>query len=59
MSTPLERAEIDEVEMDRLLQLVGIVAGKHHPGDVGLDELDSRAGVRITCRVEQSFKVIG
>jgi hypothetical protein len=33
---PLHRREVKEVEFDRLLGLVGVRAGKDHPGDVRL-----------------------
>ena len=55
----LEGAEVDEIEMDGLLQRVGIVTGEQNPGDVGLDELDAAAGVRVARRVEQAGQMFG
>ncbi len=41
----LQRAEIEEVEHDRLLDLVGVVAREDDPGDVRLHEFDVVGGV--------------
>jgi hypothetical protein len=42
----LQRAEVDEAEGDRLLQLVGKLAGEQDAGDMGLDQRDRAAGRR-------------
>ncbi len=41
----LERAEVEEVEHDRLLDLVGVIAGEDHPGDMCLHEFDVVGGM--------------
>jgi hypothetical protein len=48
--------EVEEVEANRLLDLVGEAAGQEHPGDVGLDELRpfDRTGPR--GRIEQGVR---
>ena len=35
----LERAEVEETEVERLLELPRMVAGEHHDGDVSFDTL--------------------
>ena len=52
--TPLrERGEVEEPQVERLLDLVGIVAGEHDPRDVRLDDLDVRRRMRKALRVAQ------
>ncbi|MNP44863.1 hypothetical protein D3C76_1387430 [compost metagenome] len=41
MLAGVEAGEIEEAEVDRLLDLVGIAAGQQHPGYVRLDHLES------------------
>jgi len=47
------RAVVEEGQLERLLELVGEFAGKQHPRNVGLDQLDVRHRVRVARRVEQ------
>jgi hypothetical protein len=56
VSPSLERTEVEEAEIDRLLHLVHIVAGEKHPRDVGLDELHVLDGVGIGRRREQAVQ---
>ncbi len=48
----LQGAEVEEIEHDRLLDLVGVVAGQDHPGDMRLHEFDvaGRVGKRIRAQ---------
>ncbi len=48
-----ERGEVEEPEVDRLLDLVRVVAGQHDPRDVRLDDLDVRRRMRKAPRVAQ------
>ena len=48
-----ERGEVEEPEIDGLLELVGVLAREQHPGDVGLDQLDTLGRMRIAVRVEE------
>ena len=41
-----QRAEVEEVEYDRLLDLVSVVARKDYPGDVRFEEFDIAGGMR-------------
>jgi hypothetical protein len=40
-----QRAEIEEVEYDRLLDLVGVVAGEDYPGNVRFQQFDVAGGM--------------
>jgi hypothetical protein len=54
VETPLlQCAEIQEAEIDRLLDLVGIGACQHHPGDVRLDDLEAFDRMRKARRLLQ------
>ncbi len=50
VTPPLERGEIEEGEADRFLQLVDVIAGEEHVGDVRLDQLDAVGRRRIEAR---------
>src|SRR5690606_9245501 len=51
----LERGEVEEVELDRLLDLVSEVPGQQHPGDVRFLQLDCADRMRVCIRLQQSF----
>jgi|GEM_PF-4886793 len=50
---PLERAEIDKAQIDRLLNLVGIGAGEQNPGDMGFKKDNPADGMAIGFRPQQ------
>jgi hypothetical protein len=52
-AAPLQGREIQKAEIERLLELVGIVPGQQHMRDMGLDMLDAIDCVRIGPRVPQ------
>src|SRR6185312_2801832 len=54
----LERGEIDERIADRTLDLVGVLASKQHPGDVGRDELHSIDGMWICAGLKKPLEGI-
>ena len=54
-----QRAEIKEVEHDRFLDFVGIVAREDDPGDVRLHEFDVVRRVRKRFRAQQRFDQAG
>ena len=56
MLTPLERREINEGKPDRLLQLVGEFSGQNDPGDMGFDQIDAFAGMRIGAGNQQTLE---
>lgn len=58
-SPALGRGEIDERIADRALDLVGVLAGKQHPGDVGGDELDTVNGMWIRLGLKEPPKTVG
>src|SRR5690606_7958901 len=39
--------EVEEAEIHRLLDLVGVGAGEQNPGDVGFDDLETVHGVGV------------
>ena len=49
----LQRAEVDERQLDGLLDLVGVAPRQEHPRDVGLDELDLADAGAVTARIAQ------
>jgi hypothetical protein len=53
VAAPGESAEVEETEVDRLLDLVNVVAGEEHVGDVRLDELDVAGGVGIRLSAQK------
>ena len=46
MPAHFQRAEIEEIEDDRLLDLVSVVARKDYPGNVRFEEFDIACGMR-------------
>jgi hypothetical protein len=49
----LERREVDEAEIDRLLHFVYIFSGQEHPGDMRLDQAHARYRMRIACGIKK------
>ncbi len=45
--------EVEEAEVHRLLDLVGVLAGEDHPGNMGFDDPKAFGGVRIQGRILQ------
>ena len=50
-----QSGKIQKSQVDRLLQLVGEIAGEQHPRDMGLDQPDVGGGMWIRCRIQQRF----
>src|SRR5204862_2356522 len=50
-----EGGEVEEAEVHRLLQLVGVRTGQHDPGDVGLVQPEAVRRVRVSFRPEQGL----
>ena len=55
MPAPVERGEVEKLELARLLHLVGKRPGEKHPGDVGFNELDRADRMGIGRRLEELF----
>jgi hypothetical protein len=53
-TTLLERAEIEEAEVHRLLDLVGVLAGEEYPRDMRFDQLDRSGRFRVAPSLAQS-----
>ena len=54
MGALVERAEVEEAEIERLLDLVGVVAGEKDPGDVGLHQPQAPHRVGVEAGLEQA-----
>ena len=48
---PAQGGEIEKAEVHRLLDLISKAVGDEDPGDVGLDQLNRRGGLRIGRRL--------
>ena len=55
--TALDRAEVEERETDRLLELARIGAGEEHVRDVRLHVLDGRRPMGMKARVGETIRV--
>ncbi|MNI79324.1 hypothetical protein D3C73_1357740 [compost metagenome] len=53
MPASLEGGEVEETEVHRLLHFISKGAGKHDPGNVGLDDLESIYRMRVEGRILQ------
>ncbi len=53
MFSPGKRREIHEAEIDRLFDLVGVIPGKNHPGDMRFDDREVLDGMGVERRILQ------
>ena len=54
VATPFQRGKIQKAEINRFLDLVGILSGQDHPGDVGFDQPYIMNRMAVDGRIQQS-----